>query len=249
VTDTPNRRCRACGGYGPAAANFCHRCGRQYGEKVGRRELEIARSITGSRRGVAAIGTIFVGVLFTIGFAAHLGESAPPLFFALVTYACFAITGVVATAMLGTRNFSTTCPLHLSVRDLGPIAIATSISAAVSIGYVLALSALIGNAGPTDESFPLEFTTSVILAPIFEEWLCRGVMFAAASRFASRRQCIVLSAVLFAFLHGLEAGIASFPHRFVAGLAFGWLRQRTGSVAPSILAHAAHNAIAMTIDV
>ena len=37
------------------------------------------------------------------------------------------------------------------------------------------------------------------------------------------------------------------PHRFAMGLMLGWLRHRTGSLAPCVLAHALHNGVVMGI--
>jgi membrane protease YdiL (CAAX protease family) len=62
---------------------------------------------------------------------------------------------------------------------------------------------------------------------------------------ASPRTAVVLAAVVFAFLHGLGGGwLLELPHRFGAGLVFGWLRWRSGSLLPAMLAHALHNGAA-----
>ncbi|MEM7204958.1 MAG: CPBP family glutamic-type intramembrane protease [Planctomycetota bacterium] len=55
---------------------------------------------------------------------------------------------------------------------------------------------------------------------------------------------LALAAVLFGMLHCV-GGLIGFPHRFAGGLLFGWLRERTGSLAPCIIAHAVHNGLAV----
>ncbi|MFY9343166.1 MAG: CPBP family intramembrane glutamic endopeptidase, partial [Planctomycetota bacterium] len=86
------------------------------------------------------------------------------------------------------------------------------------------------------------------LAPIAEELLCRGAAWQAATRLGPPRVALGLTAVLFAFLHGLNGGyLLELPHRFAAGLIFGWLRWRTGSLVPAVLAHALHNGIALAL--
>jgi membrane protease YdiL (CAAX protease family) len=86
----------------------------------------------------------------------------------------------------------------------------------------------------------------VVLAPIFEELLFRGLYFHA---FEARgaRDAIVLSATLFAVVHFLtysKAPLAVLPV-FVVGLANGWLRARTGSIEPGITSHAVFNALGL----
>ena len=51
---------------------------------------------------------------------------------------------------------------------------------------------------------------------------------------------VVLQAVLFGVVHGTPVQMA---YAFLLGLAFGFLRSRTGSILPGIAAHAAFNAM------
>ncbi len=49
-------------------------------------------------------------------------------------------------------------------------------------------------------------------------------------------------------MHGLGGGwVLEFPHRFVSGLIFGWLRLRSGSLLPGMLAHFLHNALSLIV--
>jgi uncharacterized protein len=72
-----------------------------------------------------------------------------------------------------------------------------------------------------------------LLVPLCEELLFRGLGFAAVHRFA-----VPVTATAFAIAHGLPALL---PPVFVAGLALGELRRRTGSLWPGVAAHASVN--------
>jgi membrane protease YdiL (CAAX protease family) len=102
-------------------------------------------------------------------------------------------------------------------------------------------------AAPTDDAatpssrLP-EWLASVVVAPLGEELLCRGVVMAALLRLGNRRTALLVSSVLFAFLHGLGGGyVFELPHRFVSGLLFGALRLWSGRLGPAVVAHALHN--------
>jgi hypothetical protein len=85
-----------------------------------------------------------------------------------------------------------------------------------------------------------------VLAPLLEEWLCRGVLWAACRRALSEGGAIFATAAVFGVLHGLQGHLA-IPHRFVFGLALGWLRARSGSLVPGVLAHALNNLLAVVV--
>ena len=68
---------------------------------------------------------------------------------------------------------------------------------------------------------------------MIEEWLCRGVLWAACRRVTGTAGTLFVTAVIFAILHGLNGlSLLEMPHRFVSGLILGWLRWRTRSVVP-----------------
>ena len=73
------------------------------------------------------------------------------------------------------------------------------------------------------------------------------MLWEATRRAAGSRTALVATSVLFAFLHGPGSGTLGLPHRLVAGGVFGWLRLRSGSLLPGVLAHAVNNAIALAL--
>ena len=98
------------------------------------------------------------------------------------------------------------------------------------------------------EDFLILVFAVAVLPALFEEWVCRGVLWAALRRITGPRMTILLTAGLFGLLHGLNgAGFLEAPTRFVMGLALGWLRLRTGSLWPPIALHFVNNALALLI--
>lgn len=73
---------------------------------------------------------------------------------------------------------------------------------------------------------------------IVEELAFRGVILGALRGVVGTRDAVVVSSLMFAFLH---LGILSFPHLFLIGLMLGFLRVRSGSLYPCMLMHFLHN--------
>lgn len=90
--------------------------------------------------------------------------------------------------------------------------------------------------------FPLgTFLTLVVVAPLTEEYLMRGLVLRGLLRRHGPALAIFISALLFGLMH---ANLRQFIVGLAVGGAFGWWYQRTASVAPCILGHAVFNAVA-----
>ncbi|MBD0330359.1 MAG: CPBP family intramembrane metalloprotease [Thermoleophilia bacterium] len=89
--------------------------------------------------------------------------------------------------------------------------------------------------------FAANFVLAAGVFPVVEELLFRGVGYSLLTRFGASA-AIVVTAVLFGLAHGL---VNALPILVVFGLGLGWLRRRTESVLPCVLAHAAFNAAAL----
>ncbi len=85
------------------------------------------------------------------------------------------------------------------------------------------------------------FASVVVVAPLFEEWICRGYLFGALRTRYGLWRSILLSALFFAILHVQPAAALN---AFVMGVILAWLYARTGSLWSPVLLHAAHNAVA-----
>jgi membrane protease YdiL (CAAX protease family) len=80
----------------------------------------------------------------------------------------------------------------------------------------------------------------VIIAPIVEELIFRGVIMSGFSRIYHPVWAIFFSALLFALFH---LNPWQFAAAFALGLILGWIRIRTGSVLACIAGHAIHNGL------
>jgi hypothetical protein len=80
----------------------------------------------------------------------------------------------------------------------------------------------------------------VIIAPIVEELIFRGMIMSGFSRNYHPAFAIFFSALLFALFH---LNPWQFPAAFALGIILGWIRIRTGSVLACIAGHAIHNGL------
>ena len=86
--------------------------------------------------------------------------------------------------------------------------------------------------------FLLYLFAIVIIPAIVEEIYVRGAIFRIFNRYAGTGLSIVLSALVFAMLHG---SFYNFLGPFVAGIVFGWLTFVYDSIWPSAIAHLVNN--------
>lgn len=90
------------------------------------------------------------------------------------------------------------------------------------------------------------FLTVVIFAPLFEEFLCRGIILRGLLQHISPLKAIVWSALMFAVMHlnpwqALPA--------FIVGLLMGWIYWKTGSLWATIFIHFVNNGFSFLITI
>jgi membrane protease YdiL (CAAX protease family) len=142
--------------------------------------------------------------------------------------------------------------------------------AALAVGAVIAVAVAV----PATRSFfvsssvDADSTVRHVLAPllviplgtvVFEETIFRGVLLALLLRRCAQRRAVVVSSVLFGLWHLVPATsaadgkaaaaaigtvVGTVAVTTAAGVAFAWLRLRSGSLAAPILAHVATNSFA-----
>ena len=84
-----------------------------------------------------------------------------------------------------------------------------------------------------------------IMAPIFEEWLCRGIIMRSLLGVGRPWVAIVLSSAFFALIHfNLWQAIPA----FIIGLLLGWVYYRTGSLKLTMLMHCVNNTFSLAIS-
>jgi membrane protease YdiL (CAAX protease family) len=84
------------------------------------------------------------------------------------------------------------------------------------------------------------FMSAVILGPIVEELLFRGVLFRFLYQLNLRKTAYAISALLFAIMHGNAMGFVSF---IILALVFAWVYQKFQTLSLCIIAHMVFNGI------
>ncbi|MHC5039159.1 MAG: lysostaphin resistance A-like protein [Planctomycetota bacterium] len=87
---------------------------------------------------------------------------------------------------------------------------------------------------------------TVLLYPVLEEWIYRGILFPPLEERTGRVSAILLSGLVFQALH-LAYGIW-LPHYFVGGMLLAWGFMRTRSLLYPIFLHALWNAFIIGFD-
>ena len=89
------------------------------------------------------------------------------------------------------------------------------------------------------------FISVAIYAPLFEEWLCRGLILRGLLQKTNPAVAILVSAAFFSLIHGnLWQAVPAFG----MGLLFGYVYYRTGSLKLTMLMHFVNNAMALFIS-
>ena len=90
----------------------------------------------------------------------------------------------------------------------------------------------------------LAFLSICIMTPISEELFFRGYLLDSINRIHGKWPAIVISSLLFGLVHidPFAIGLAT-----IGGVIYGWIRIRTGSLVPVIVAHAMWNTMALMV--
>lgn len=86
----------------------------------------------------------------------------------------------------------------------------------------------------------VSFLVLSIIAPLTEEFFCRGLLLTGFINNYTVKKAVFLSALFFGILH---LNIFQFPTAFIGGIFFAWLVIKTNSLLPSLYAHAFFNSI------
>jgi len=95
--------------------------------------------------------------------------------------------------------------------------------------------------GPTAVAALLEY---IVLAPVFEEAIFRGLLFATLRRQFQWAPAALLSATVFSLMHGY--GMLGFVNVVWSGLLWAWAYEKTGSLLPGMAAHMVNNVLVTT---
>jgi len=93
------------------------------------------------------------------------------------------------------------------------------------------------------------FTSIILLIcvqpAIIEELAFRGIVFKVLEKALKPVETVLISGFLFAMLH---LSLISLPILFLLGIFFGYIRYKTGSIYPSMIAHFLHNFAVIIFD-
>ncbi|MGC8861153.1 MAG: CPBP family intramembrane glutamic endopeptidase [Armatimonadota bacterium] len=94
-------------------------------------------------------------------------------------------------------------------------------------------------------AFVVAVTLAVVAAPVVEETVFRGMLYSALRAVIGTWGASVLSAAVFALVHPTSP--IMFVPLLALGIVFAILRESTGSLAPSMVCHAANNAVMIAL--
>lgn len=163
----------------------------------------------------------------------------------LVTYLRFIRPGVLTSAGLGLRRARLVGDVGKGVLVYGLVLIASATMQTMLTYLGVRQTQLQGFACVRE--FPLPGFLAVmvaagVLAPIAEELFFRGFVFQSYLRTRGPAVAYVLSSLLFATLH---LNLPALLPILVLALTLSWAYHRTGSIVPSVVAHALNNSIAL----
>jgi membrane protease YdiL (CAAX protease family) len=204
-----------------------------------------------------ALGLVVVSLLSVVLLATSNFSQNTLLQFAtsgLVTGTIGALGGVMSLALIyAVVTRLRKRPFRATIRLLGNGRIWPAAFGAVILGGVMDAATLALHKPIVPDALQPLFTGAssavamvvfaVIVTPLVEESLFRGVLFPVVARSLNTFWAVILVSVLFGLAHMATYGADAYSimQSLVAGLYLTWLRARTGALAPSIAAHAALN--------
>ena len=136
--------------------------------------------------------------------------------------------------------------LHISSRDLkgSSLLFCLGIGLGVALFFKITILFAVLSGEPVSEQpdptpfFWLEYVAAkVLLIPVVEELLFRGILFGSFSRHISYKLSIVLSALLFMLVHYM----ISWPLVFIIGILLAWIYWQTDNLAVTMVIHGTIN--------
>lgn len=151
----------------------------------------------------------------------------------------------------------------VEARDLGYIFLGLILQVAIATILIPVSNLLFPDGRPPQEvaeviagadSLPLQLgllMAAVVLAPITEELMFRGVLLRALEQ-RGKRFAMVVSSLVFAAVHAVglddemfwQSALVVLPPIFILGLLLAWLTQRSGRLGPAIFLHSGWNLLA-----
>ena len=198
-----------------------------------------------------------LGNLAILGLQAFLGAEFAEDYGTLISYPLMFIPPILYASAMSRLNEYTTEEVPLDRGGFGKkgwaVLIFTGIFSTIAAAFVVEpLTALLPDMPlwleetmkKMMEKMPLWATllSVSVFAPLFEEWLCRGLVLRGLLRKMNPFSAIAVSAVFFAILH--MNPWQAIP-AFCLGLLFGYTYYKTGSLKLTMLMHCTNNTMAV----
>jgi uncharacterized protein len=187
--------------------------------------------------GLELEGGLVSPVLYMVGFGIYLSALAAIYVFAArrTSWAALGLTPA------GWRDYLIVPPLFL-LEMVALVAINLLIAQIVGSFENPQVEAISGGRALSSLDLLLLLVLIAGVAPFVEELFFRGMLYPLLRRRMGAPATIVLNAALFALIHVYPLLL---PGLFVVGLFLAYLRERSGSIWPSVLLHAMQNGLAL----
>lgn len=201
-----------------------------------------------------------LGNLTVLGLQALAGQAFADKFGTLISYPVMFIPAMLYASAMSRINEYSTPEVPLDKGGFGrkgwTILISGSIFSTIAAAYVTEPLTALLPAMPAWleeamkmmlENMPAWATllSVSVFAPLFEEWLCRGIVLRGLLEKTSPFVAVTVSAAFFALLH--MNPWQAIP-AFCLGLLFGYAYYRTGSLKLTMLMHCTNNTLAVILN-
>lgn len=207
-----------------------------------------------------AIGLVVVTMVLGVGFAIPVWigtragteirsiavEVVRSLSVGLVVWWGYRRTGLPLGDVFPFKAFQVARLVPVVLMLLGALIVAAGLNSVVQMLWPKPESMRAATQGLLGGSVWAAFLAFVVLGPLTEELLFRGVILQGFLRNYSRRKAITVSALLFALFH---LNPWQFPVTFLLGVVLGWSFAVTGSLLPCLFGHALANSLPLLISV
>ena len=249
--------CVSCSRPLKSGAGFCSWCGHRVGHPLSNRGHEVRAWLQQVRRaeagwgGVRSVILIYFGLLGGFALESLIVKSSDGLTAEFVGDGILAFTVIAVSLCYRSELKAAISRSGFGWKGYAGIVAASGPIVVAVLAYVWGLARLFRLHLEPElqvyEGVHLAWAVlSFVAVPaIFEELAFRGVMFGLLRRSLEAREAIVLTAVAFGLLH---LSVPSLITHVPMGLYFGWLRHRSGSLYPSIVAHFLHNGLVVAAE-
>jgi hypothetical protein len=240
--------CTACGTALPAGSARCGACKKVDLERARAIGRAGAQAMAAAERAQRAVRLLLYGSLVAAFAVAALEELLPASpWRSMAESALLVVLAAAGTSALGPGGLAEAIGRPVRASHLVPTLVAGAAAGLAWWGWGLAVRRWEGGAAPQAAVSPSTFVSVHLLRGMALECLTRGATWAALARLRSPRATLLGTAVQHALVFGIAWGPYGAPAALALGVLLGWLRRRTGGLAPCLAAHALALGVALVL--